>query len=93
MHQTFTGDPPFCKIKYLNNEILDVRFMRKSCKKSINPTAFLKLKAFLESGDERNNRSFCLNGQDIQQHLILGYLQINLFIMLKLSKLTADRIE
>ena len=66
--------------------------MRKSCKKSIKPTVFLKLKAFLKSGDERNNRSIWLNGQDIRQHLILGYLQNNLFIMLKLSKPTADRI-
>ena len=66
--------------------------MRKSCKKSIKPTVFLKLRAFLKSGDERNNKSFWLNDLDIQQHLILGYLQNNLFIMLKLSKPTADRI-
>ena len=69
-----------------------VRFIRKSCKKSIKPTVFLKLKAFLKSEDERNSRSIWLNGQDIQQHLILGYQQNNLFIMLKLSKPTADRI-
>ena len=68
------------------------RFMRKSCKISIKLTVFFKLRAFLKSGDERNNRSIWLNGQDIQQHLILGYLQNNLFIMLKLSKPTADRI-
>ena len=41
------------------------RFMPKICKKSIKLTVFLKLKAFLKSGNERNNRSFRLNGQDI----------------------------
>ena len=66
--------------------------MRNSCKKSIKPTVFLKLKAFLKSGDEGNNRSIWLNGQCIQQHLIFGYLESNMFIMLKLSKPTADRI-
>ena len=69
-----------------------VLVLRKSCKRSIKPTRFLKLKAFLKSGDERNNRSICLIGQGIQQHLILVYLQNNLSIMLKLSKPTADRI-
>ena len=66
--------------------------MRRNCKKSIKPMVFLKLRAFLKSGDRRNNKSFWLHGQDIQLHLILRYLQTNLFIMLKLSKLTADRI-
>ena len=77
VHQTFFGDPPFYKIKDLNNEILDGTFYAEELQKSIKPIVFIKLKAFLKSGDERNNKSFCLNGQDIQQHLILGYLQNN----------------
>ena len=85
VQQAYSDDPPFYKIKDLSNEILDGTFNAEELKKSIKPMVFLKLRAFLKSGDERINRSFWLNGQDIQQHFILGYLQNNLFIMLKLS--------
>ena len=93
MHQAYFGDLPFYKIKDLNNEILDGTFYAEELQKIYKTDGiFNLLKAFLKSGDERNNRSFWLNGQNIQQPLILGYLQNNFFIMLKLSKPTADHI-
>ena len=87
VHQAYSGDPPFYKIKDLNNEILDSTFYAEELQKIYKTfesfeslsiiKVFSKLKAFLKSGDERNNRSIWLSGQDIRQHLILGYLQNN----------------
>ena len=48
MHQAYSGDPPFYKMKDLNNEILDGTFYAEELQKIYNTDGIFKIESILK---------------------------------------------